>query len=70
MLTDNPNGSDPVLAPDGASSQAPVEGPVTLSGQVLIGPTCAAVRLDRLDQCADRPYPASLSIQTADAHVR
>ena len=66
MLTDNPNGSDPELAPDAASGEAPVAGPVTLTGQVLIGPTCPVVRLDRLDQCQDRPYPARVSIQTAD----
>lgn len=37
-----------------------------LTGDVVIGPTCPVVRLDRLDQCQDRPYAATLSIQTAD----
>lgn len=37
-----------------------------LTGDVVIGPTCPVVRLDRLGQCQDRPYAATLSIQTAD----
>jgi hypothetical protein len=39
----------------------------TLTGQVVIGPTCPGpVRVDRLDQCQDAPYAATLSIQTPD----
>jgi hypothetical protein len=39
----------------------------TLAGQVLIGPTCPGpVRVDRLGQCQDKPYAATLSIQTPD----
>src|SRR5689334_11294094 len=39
----------------------------TLAGLVTIGPTCPGpVRLDRLGQCQDKPFAATLSIQTQD----
>jgi hypothetical protein len=55
-----------------AQSQMPVDDPMpdpgasstVLAGQVLIGPICPVVRLDRVDQCADQPYPGDLSIRT------
>lgn len=57
MPTDDPS-ADPVIPDPSASS-------TTLAGQVLIGPVCPVVRVGQADQCADRPYPGSLSIRTA-----
>src|SRR5216683_870322 len=37
-----------------------------LAGQVLIGPTCPLARPNPPPGCEDRPYQASISIQTPD----
>jgi hypothetical protein len=47
-----------------ADAAAPVR--ATLAGEVLIGPTCPVVRLDRLAECQDQPDVATLSIQTSN----
>ena len=58
----------PALAQEASEDEASdMSGSIaTLSGQVVIGPTCPVVRVDRLDQCQDRPYAATLSIRTPD----
>lgn len=52
---------DPVAA-DGVAIGGDLS---SLSGQVLIGAVCPVVRIDQPDQCADRPYQATLSIRTS-----
>jgi hypothetical protein len=51
--------------PSGSSSNADAAASV-LTGQVLIGPTCPLARPNPPPGCADRPYQASISIQTPD----
>src|SRR5437879_5762651 len=41
------------------------EDPTVLTGQVLIGPTCPVARPNQ-PGCGDRPYQATISVQTAD----
>jgi hypothetical protein len=67
LASDETPTPDEASSPEGAGDDAAAPARATLAGEVLIGPTCPVVRLDRVDQCQDRPYAATLSIQTSDS---
>jgi hypothetical protein len=67
LASDDSQTPDEATSPEFVGDDAAASARATLAGEVLIGPTCPVVRLDRLDQCQDRPYAATLSIQTSDS---